>query len=153
MPSRHPVRRAQHGWRISGGNRMPSPLGFETPDDRRADQAQLTVIHRQISPIVVHVLTEFSDASWGPDRYAVDAHPDELGWYLARPNAGPLDAPVMILLIMDDEIPTLIAHISGDVEKYRPRNTRLLPEILGRETQLPVAIELDHAPPQLWTHP
>ena len=123
---------------------MSSPLGFQTPEDRRVEAAQLNEIYEEINDAVTHVLAEFVAASWVPNAFLVRRHPGEIGWYLAGADTGPLQSPVVITLAFSDSddgrIPTLLVEASEDVDQV-PFNVRALPRILNQQTGIRVRLD------------
>ena len=116
---------------------MPTPLGFETADDRQAEAATLKALQMGLADAVVQTLTEFADASALHAVTAIAEHPADIGWYLSGGDTGPLHAPVVVTLAFDDigatRVPVLDIVVSGDGERFS-RNVSALGEILHRQT-------------------
>jgi hypothetical protein len=123
---------------------MPSPHGFETPEDRATDAAHLRALGDQINPLVQAIGTDYLAALGLTPEYALGRHTQAPGlWFVDNQALADGDPPFSVNLgypLRGAKQPTLFVAVAGKAAAV-PRNLERLAVVLAEQTGCTVRLQ------------
>jgi hypothetical protein len=127
---------------------MPlSHWGSETREDRKANVAELQLLHQRLDASIGRVLDEFMEANELNGQYIVGTSDHPPAWWLGNAHTATADRPLHINIEFDTidpaKEPTVSVQVQGAAERF-PQNVHTLAHILHQETRHRVRLQGSH---------